>query len=413
MRIILYTGKGGVGKTSVAASTALRSAKLGYKTVAISTDAAHSLADSLDTKLGSEAVQVADSLWALEPDVGESIKAHWGTVREWLAAIMAWRGMTGVLADEMAILPGMEELTNLLYILDYYEKGDFQTIIVDCAPTGETLRLLSFPEVLHWWMEKLFPIERKAAGLIRPLAKRLTDIPIPDDRVFASAEDLFGQIERMHVLLTDPRKTSVRLVLNPEKMVIKEAQRTHTYLNLYGYHTDLIVCNRVIPQEVKDGYFAGWKEIQRKHMLTIEEAFAPVPILNVPLFDREVGGLKMLEVMGEAIFGDRDPTDVFFKGKSHEIEKRNGYYLLSLELPFVSRDQIGLVQNGDELVITVGQYKRNIILPRSLVGLSVTEAKFVANSLNIKFERQVDGGEAQKEAAAAPKGKSGKKEDKK
>ncbi|MBI4331829.1 MAG: ArsA family ATPase [Chloroflexi bacterium] len=403
MRIILYTGKGGVGKTSVAAATALKASRMGYKTIVVSTDAAHSLADSFDKPLGSEAVEVARNLWGQEPDIGDSIRQHWGTVQEWLSAIMAWRGMKGMIAEEMAVLPGMEELTNLLYITDYYSRGIYDVIVVDCAPTGETLRLLSFPEVLHWWMEKLFPIERKAASLIRPLVKRLSDIPMPEDKVFAAAEDLFNQIEKMRQLLTDKKLSSVRLVVNPEKMVIKEAQRTYTYLNLYGYHTDLIVCNRVIPAEVKDVYFDSWKEIQKRHRQTIEEAFAPVPILDVPLFGKEVVGLKMLQGMGEAIFGDGDPTGIFFEGKAHEIEKRDGHYILVLDLPFTSREEISVFQAGDELVVQVGKYKRNIILPRSMVGMSVVEAIFTDHRLNIKFEHKPphtgEAGEAVKPAA--------------
>ncbi|MBI2934325.1 MAG: ArsA family ATPase [Chloroflexi bacterium] len=390
MRIILYTGKGGVGKTSVAAATAVKAARMGYNTIAISTDIAHSLADSLETKLGSEAVQVADRLWAQEPDIGESIKTHWSTVQEWLSAIMAWKGMTGMVAEEMAVLPGMEELTNLLFITDYYEKRSYDVIIVDCAPTGETLRLLSFPEVLRWWMEKLFPIERKAAGLIRPLVKTFSDIPMPEDAVFAAVDDLFKEVGKMHRLLTDNELTTVRLVVNPEKMVIKEAQRSYTYLSLYGYHTDMIVCNRVIPPEAGEGYFSQWKEIQRKHLQTIHEAFSPVPILNVPLFDKEVVGLQMLDAMGERTFGSDDPTRVYFKGKAHEIEKRNGFYTLSLELPFATREDISIMQSGDELVIQVGKYKRNIILPRALIGMNVTEAKFVASSLNVKLEHKIE-----------------------
>ncbi len=412
LRIILYTGKGGVGKTSVAAATALKAANMGYKTIVMSTDAAHSLGDSLDTQLGSSAVQVTDKLWAQEPDIGESIKAHWGTVREWLSAIMAWRGMTGMVAEEMAVLPGMEELTNLLYITDYYEKKSYDVIIVDCAPTGETLRLLSFPEVLHWWIEKLFPIQRKAAGLIRPLVKSFTDIPMPDDQVFAAVEDLFTQIEKMHNLLTDGKLSTVRLVMNPEKMVVKEAQRTYTYLSLYGYHTDLIVCNRVIPQQVEDGYFTAWKESQRKYIQNIEEGFSPLPIRTLPLFGQEVVGLKMLEAMGQALFNDEDPTRVFFEGKAHEVHKLDGHYTLTIKLPFATRGDISMMQTGDELVIEVGKYRRNIILPRSLIGLNVAEAKFVDSSLAITFEEKTGYRESTEAAPSKSRGRAKTKEEK-
>ena len=247
MRVILYTGKGGVGKTTVAAASALRSAELGYKTIILSTDSAHSLADSFDLALGSEPQPIIPNLWGQEPEISHTLGNRWGTIQKWVSALLAWRGMDKIIADEMTVLPGMEELANLLYIADYYQSGEYEVIIVDCAPTGETLRFLAFPEILHWWMEKIFPIERKAVSLARPLVSALTNIPVPDDEVFISVENLYSELNEIKTLLGNQDVTSVRLVVNPEKMVIKEAQRTFTYLNLYGYSTDLIICNRLIP----------------------------------------------------------------------------------------------------------------------------------------------------------------------
>ena len=220
MRVILYMGKGGVGKTTVAAASALRSAELGYKTIILSTDSAHSLADSFDLTLGSEPQPIIPNLWGQEPDISHTLETRWGIIQKWMSALLAWRGMEKVVADEMAILPGMEELANLLYIIDYHRSGKYEVICVDCAPTGQALRFLSFPEMMRWWMEKMFPIERKAASLARPLLKALTDIPMPDDEVFASMESLFYELNEIKTLLGNQDVTSVRLVVNPEKMVI-------------------------------------------------------------------------------------------------------------------------------------------------------------------------------------------------
>lgn len=385
MRVLLYTGKGGVGKTTVAAATAVKSAELGYRTVVLSTDAAHSLADAFDVPLSGEPKLIAPNLWGQETEMSRTLKTYWSDIQDWMAALMAWRGMEEIIADEMAIVPGMEELANLLYIVNYYYSGDYDVIIVDCAPTGETLRLLSFPEHLRWWMEKLFPIGRTATSVVRPFVRPFLNIPLPGDEVFQSAERLFEELVRMRALLTDPEKASVRIVVNPERMVIKEAQRTFTYLNLYGYTTDLIVCNRLIPEEVSDRYFDSWKESQTRHYQVIEECFAPLPILSVPLLEHEVVGMPMLRVMAQALYGDRDPAQLFYHGQAQDIEKEDGYYVLTLSLPFVTKSDVSLVRNGDELLVQVGSYRRNIILPRTLVGLVVEEAKFEDEGLRIRF----------------------------
>ena len=392
MRVILYTGKGGVGKTTVAAASALRSAELGYKTIILSTDSAHSLADSFDLVLGSEPQPIIPNLWGQEPEISHTLETRWGTIQKWMSALLAWRGMEKVVADEMAILPGMEELANLLYIVDYYRSGEYEVIIVDCAPTGQALRFLSFPEMMRWWMEKMFPIERKAASLARPLLKALTDIPMPDDEVFASMESLFHELNEMQALLSNHNVTSVRLVVNPEKMVIKEAQRTFTYLNLYGYLTDLIICNRVIPDKVADQYFSFWKESQSKYYGVIEECFAPLPISTIPLLDREVVGIPMLEVIADALYQEDDPTKLFFQGQVQDLQKEDTHYILTLSLPLIEKGDISLMQSGDELIIRVGNFKRNIILPHTLVGLAATKARFEGGKLRIQFDQR-EGGE--------------------
>ena len=385
MRTILYTGKGGVGKTSVAAASALRSAELGYRTVVLSTDAAHSLSDSFDHDLGPAPVKITDGLWGQEVDVLREMERHWATVQRWLSGLLSWRGMDAVVADEMAVLPGMEELASLLYINEYHTKGEFDVCIVDCAPTAETLRLLSFPDIARWWMERLFPIERSVARVLRPIVKPVTGLPVPDDEVFESVKVLFQQVDHIRKILDDPSKSSVRLVVNAEKMVIKEAQRTFTYLNLYGYPTDLIVCNRLIPAGVEDPYFAAWKESQARYFHLIESGFHPVPIRKAPLFDHEVVGIEALRHMASALFGEEDPTAVFFAGKAHSIERKEGHYVLTVALPFASKEQISLLRTGDEVVIQAGNQRHHLILPRTLAGLEVAEAKFEGTSLRIAF----------------------------
>ncbi len=385
MRIMLYTGKGGVGKTSAAAATALRCAELGYRTIVLSTDAAHSLADSFDTPLAPFPKKIAPNLWGQEVDIFHEITTHWGTIQEYLVAIMAWRGLDEIMAEEMTVLPGMEELSSLLLITHYFDSGEYDVLIIDCAPTGETLRLLSFPEVARWWLEKIFPVQRKAYKLIRPMLKPFSDIPLPSEEVFNSVEHLFVELDRMHSLLSNREKSSVRLVLNPEKMVIKEAQRTFTYLNLYGYSTDAVICNRIIPSEVNDPYFALWKDIQSKHYHLVEECFAPLPILSIPLFDQEVLGLSMLRHMADAMFGSDDPAKMYYVGQTHSIEKQGKDFVLSLPLPLACKEDVELTRTGDELIARVGNQKRNLILPRALVGLETKQAKLEGDSLKVVF----------------------------
>lgn len=385
MRILLYTGKGGVGKTSVAAATALRCADLGYRTIVVSTDAAHSLADSFDRAIGNEPIELAPRLHAQEIDVLHQMEKYWGTVQEWMSSVLSWRGLNELIADEASVLPGMDELASLLQIVLLHDCGEYDVIIVDCAPTGETLRLLSLPEVAEWYLARIFPIQRQTAKMVGPLIRSITDIPIPDDRVFESIKGLITQLDEMHALLTDQNKTSVRLVLNPEKMVIKEAQRTYTYLNLYGYATDLVISNRILPASVGDQYFDAWKDAQARYGQLVEEAFAPLPIFRVPLMEHEVVGVEMLRKMAAAIYGAQDPTQIFHSEPTQVIEKMDDAYTLTLRLPFIGKADVSLARSGDELAISVGNFRRNIILPRGLAGRAVQKAKFDGNKLVLTF----------------------------
>jgi len=377
LRILVYTGKGGVGKTSVAAATAVRSAQLGYRTVVLSTDLAHSLADSLDMQLGPEPSLVADNLWAQETDIYNNLQTHWGVVQEWLNAILRWSGeVDSLIADELTVLPGMDELANLLWINRHRESGRYDVIIVDAAPTGETLRLLSFPDVMRWWMQRIFPIQRRAMGLARPLIGSFIDMPLPSDKVYESVERLFVQLDVLHGMLVDPQLTSVRLVLNPEKMVVSEAQRTSTYFHLFGYPMDLVVANRVLPAEVSDPYFQHWKETQTRYLKRVEEGFSPVPIKQVPLFEDEVVGLPRLRQMAHALYQQDDPSQIYYSGSSQVLEGlADGGFRLTIPLPFATKGEVHLRQTGDELFVHVGAHRRHVILPRALVGLSATRAK--------------------------------------
>jgi arsenite/tail-anchored protein-transporting ATPase len=386
-RIILYTGKGGVGKTTISAATALRAAELGHRTVVLSTDSAHSLADSFDVPLGPEPVPVAENLWAQESDVYFNIKNWWGIVQEWLTALLVWQGMREMEAEEVAVLPGMEELANLLWVTRNYESGNYDVVVVDCAPTGQALALLAFPEAARWWVDKVLPVERRVARLAGPVVRGLTGMPVPKKPVFDAAEELAGRLAELHDLLSDREISTVRLVVNPEKMVIKEAQRSFTYLNLYGYVTDTVICNRVLPKAVADSYFALWQTAQRKYRREIEEAFSPLPILTAPLLEHEVVGVDGLRELARLLYGDDDPTRIYYPAVAQEVRAVDGEYVLSLGMPFVEREEISLAQRGDELSIKVGTYKRQVLLPRVLAGRRAVSAKMDGGRLTIAFER--------------------------
>jgi len=395
MRILLYTGKGGVGKTSTSAATALRCAALGYRTAVLSVDPAHSLGDSFDTPIGNTLKQLAPNLWAQEIDLLSQMDRHWGPVLNYLNALFNWRGMDGLVAEETAVLPGMEELASLMQITSLADSGDFDVIIIDAAPTGSTLQLLSFPDVARWYLEKIFPFQRATLQVARPIVKRVTDMPIPDEELFDSIEELVTYLERMNELLSDGEITSVRVVLNPEKMVIKEAQRAYTYLNLYGYSVDAVVVNRVFPTTLEDDFFTGWKASQAKGLEMVREAFQPLPIFEVPYFDQEVTGTEMLERMAQTLFGEAsvrggagDPTQKQFVGKPQTIERVGNNYVLSIALPLVDRSDVHLHRSVfDELVVRIGNWKRNVTLPMGLAKLDVAGAKYEGDRLNITFVR--------------------------
>ena len=383
-RIIVYTGKGGVGKTSVAAATGLLAAARGYRTIVLSTDAAHSLADSFDAPLGPEPTLIGPNLWGQESEVSHNIEKYWGTIQSYVSSVFQWRGLNEVMAEEMSVLPGMDELASLLWIAEHHDKGAYDVIVVDAAPTGETLRLLSLPEVGKWWIEKIYPIQRRIAQVTGPIVGRVLGMPMPSDAVYTMGEQLFGRLEHMHELLADPELTSIRLVLNLEKMVIKEAQRAFTYFNLYGYSTDLVICNRVVPDDAGP-YFEAWRQAQARYWPEVQADFDPIPIRRAPFFEHEVVGMPMLRELGAAVFEGEDPTAFYYRGHPYSVRREDGKFILSLELPFTSKDEVRLHRNGDELVVQVGWWRRNLILPRALVDLPTSGAEFDDHVLKVRF----------------------------
>jgi arsenite/tail-anchored protein-transporting ATPase len=387
VRVILFTGKGGVGKTSVAAASAIACARAGYRTVVMSTDPAHSLGDSLDLRLAPRLTEVAPNLWAHEVSALYEMERHWQRLHDYAARVFATQGLDEVVAEEIANPPGMDEVASLMWIKHYAERGEHDVIVVDCAPTGETLQLLTFPDAARWWLDKIYPWERRAMKVARPVLQPLLDIPLPSDDVYASLKDLLLDLEGMKKVLTDSSVTSIRIVLNLEKMVVKEAKRAFTYLSLFGYVTDAVIVNRLLPEGLQDDLFKGWQRIHRRYAGEVEQAFSPIPIFNVPLFEREVVGERMLARMAEAIYGGRDPSERFYEGSSQRVEKVGSDYVLTLKLPFVERSEVDLTRDDSELFVTVGSYRREISLPRVLAERETRGASIEGGELKVRFGR--------------------------
>ena len=384
-RTVLYTGKGGVGKTSVAACTARRCAAAGLETLVISTDPAHSLSEVLSADLGGQPVKVDDRLWGQEVKAQEEMERHWSGVQEWLGELLQERGVDRISAEELTVPPGMDELFSLLCLQAHNESERWDAIIVDCAPTGETLRLLSFPDVARWWIDKVFPLERQILAAARPIARSLLDISLPSQAVFSDIERLSQNLIAMNEILRDRERCTIRLVMNPDKMVIGEAMRTFTYLNLYGYLTDAVVVNRLFPAGVGD-YFAAWRRVQEEHLGLVHSAFAPLPVLCAPYFEQEVVGPGMLDRLADALFSDLDPAAVLHEQITQQLEVGDDGALLKLALPFASKGDISLKQLGLQLVVRVDGHKRTIMLPPALAAFHPTEATFEDGALEVRFD---------------------------
>ena len=384
-RTILYTGKGGVGKTSVAAATARRCAAAGLDTVVLSTDPAHSLGDVLEADLGSSPEPVGERLWAQQVSAQDELERNWSAVQEWLGEMLVERGVDRISAEELTVPPGMDELFSLLQIKRHHAEGRFDVVIVDCAPTGETLRLLSFPDVARWWLEKVFPARGALLAAARPLAGALLDVTLPGDAVIADVERLVRNLIAMNEILRDRERVSVRLVMTPDRLVIDEARRTFTYLNLYGYLTDAVVVNRVFPEEV-GAYFGGWRERQQRRLADVEAAFAPVPVLRAPYFEEEVVGGAMLDRLGDAAFADVDAAALLHCGLTQELLVSDDAARLALDLPFADKGEISLKKIGLELVVRVDGHKRTLVLPPAMDDYRPAGASFEDGRLQVTFD---------------------------
>ncbi len=382
MRIILFTGKGGVGKTTLSAATALRSAELGYKTLIMSTDTAHSLSDALSFQLQSKPTKIVENLSGQEIDVQKEMEENWGMVADYVAAFLQTRGMEQVVAEELAIIPGFEELFSLIEIKEHTDKKKYEVLIVDSAPTASSLRLLSFPDVLNWYVKNVFNITRAARKVLeKPSPKK----PPSDGGVVGMMETLYEKIDGLRDILINKNNTSVRLVVNPEKIVIKEAHRAYTYFSLFGLHTDAVMVNKILPPEASDSFLSKWKEIQKQHLELIKESFAPLPIYKVKMFGEEMVGLGLLRKLAKNVYDSEDPTRVLYTEKTIEYLREKNIPVLKIKLPFVEKDKIDLLQRGDELIVRIGSFKHSIALPSSLVGQTPTSAKIIDGILNVYF----------------------------
>lgn len=387
MRIVLYTGKGGVGKTSVAAATACKIASEGKKVLIISTDQAHSLSDSFDIRLSNIPSAITDNLDALEVDIIKENEESWGKIKGYIEKLMLLKSERNLEIEELLVFPGFEDLLSLLKIKEIYDEGFYDVLIVDCAPTGETMSLLKFPELFKWWMEKFFPIKRKAAKYAKPIVESTLKMPIPDQGTFDEIEKLYSRIDELHELLMNKEEVSLRIVTTPEKIVIKEAKRNFSYLHLYDFNVDAVVINKVINEEGGKGYFKEWMKIQSENINEIYESFRPVGIFEVELMNKEVRKYDLLLEMGNSIFKGLKAEDIFYKDRIFDVEKSSeeGIYYLKINMPFIDKKELNLYQKGDEISISIKNEKRSFVLPRKLHSKEIKKANYAEGKLVIAF----------------------------
>lgn len=387
MRIILFTGKGGVGKTTTAAATALKAAQSGLKTLIFSTDPAHSLSDALNIKLTPEPTEVAPNLWGQEFDVYYSMKKHWGNMRQLMLTIFKWQGMKNVVAEELSVLPGMEEASAFLWLEKFYREDEYDLIVIDSAPTGETLTLLSLPQVMQSWMTKAFPGQKFAIKTLGSVVRKTTGVPL--DKGYEEIQKLFDKLEVIQKVFLNPDVCSIRIVANPERMVIQEAKRAYTYLQLYGYNVDAVIVNRVLPEELKDNaVFSQYVESQAKYLVEIEESFAPLPIFKVGHLGKEVFGLDLLDEIGDKIYGDEDPAAIFYNEKPFTIEDTKDFFKIKIKVPFIGEDDFSMDKYGDEIILNIGNRRKSIILPRFTNFLKLYSHSYTAPWLTILLKRE-------------------------
>ena len=387
MRIILYTGKGGVGKTSVASATACQVAKKGKKVLIMSTDQAHSLSDAFGVKLSNIPTKITDNLEAIEVDALIENGAIWGNIKGYIEKLMLLKNEKSIAVEELLVFPGFEDLISLLKIKQINDENNYDVLIVDCAPTGETMSLLKFPELFKWWMEKFFPMKRKAAKIVRPIIDLTIKIPLPDEKTFDEIEVLYNKVDELHKLILEKDKVSLRIVTTPEKIVIKEAKRNFSYLHLYDFNVDAIIVNKIISEEGGKGYFEKWMKLQSENLKDISESFSPVPIFKTELMHSEVKDYDTLLKMGESIFKEVSAERVLFKDKIFEVEKSSTdeSYYLNINMPFVDKNELNLLQNGDGISISIKNEKRNFVLPQKLHSKKIIKASYEGGKLRIQF----------------------------
>lgn len=393
MRILLYSGKGGVGKTSIAAATGVQLAKLGRRTLIMSVDPAHSLGDSFD--IGSalfhgstvEPVAVADHLFLQEVNINHEIKHYWREISGYLTSVLRATGLSGVEAQELAVFPGMEELSAMLYVNQYRKTNEFDVVVLDCAPTAESLRFVSMPTTLDWYMKHIFGFHRSVLKAVRPLANRLAPVELPPDSYFRTVQDLFGRIQGIDEVLEDPQISSVRLVTNAEKMVLRETQRAFVYFSLHGLTVDAVIVNRLFPETVSDPFIQGWRNAQLETVKEMGAYFAPVPLRHVPLFGEEVVGYNRLARLAEVLYApDEDPAAITRTAKAFTFRENDGHFEVILDVPFAEKGEIGLFKKADELVIELGTLRRHVGLPTTMAHLVPRKARLETRKLVVELE---------------------------
>jgi len=393
MRILLFSGKGGVGKTSLAAATGLELSRLGYRTLVMSVDPAHSLADAFDLETDlfhgktGDPYSINDRLAIHEVNIQKEIKRHWKEISSYVVSVLRTTGISDVEAEELAILPGMEELSAMMWVNQFRREQLYDVIVLDCAPTAESMRFVSMPTTLEWYMKHIFPFQRGIIRAVRPIANRVSPVELPPEGYFANIQQLFAKLDGIAELLEDPAVTSVRLVTNPERMVLRETQRAFVYFSLHGLTVDSVIVNRVLPPAVTDAWFQEWRASQARVLEEIDAYFAPVPVKRVPLFTHEVLGRERLEELARALYAaGEDPARVERTEAPYTFTKHDGHYEVKLRLPFAAKGEVGLFKKGDELVVEIGTLRRHIGLPTSMAGLAPTRARLENRILTVEMK---------------------------
>jgi len=392
MRILLFSGKGGVGKTSIAAATGVRLAEMGARTLVMSVDPAHSLADCFDLEPNlfhsrtSDVLRLNDNLSILEVNIQKEIKRHWREIATYITGVLRTSGLNDVEAEEMAILPGMEELSAMMYVNQFRREKTFDAVILDCAPTAESLRFIAMPTTLDWYMKHIFPMQRGILKAVRPLANRVSPVELPSDSYFANVKNLFDKIEGIDELLDDPKITSVRLVTNAEKMVVRETQRAFVYMSLHGLTVDEVIVNRILPENIQDQYFREWQESQKRFLVEVDAYFAPIPVKRVPLFQREVLGVERIQELAKVLYNGSDPAAVTRTERPYTFTRENNHYEVHIRIPFTGKGEVELFKKGDELVVEVGTIRRHIGLPISMSSLTPVRAKLNDGMLIVEMQ---------------------------